>query len=417
MLGWSTRAGFPRQKVRRLRAEVEIALRRNRELRVEDDPELLNLLLLCSRSEEPAYHLRLEKLLRHKWLQAKRNRDPLFINLPPAGELSAFRPGRGLIALLPNNQVLSLPVGKHGTSRNIVFCRPTGGGKTNSILALNLSLSGHAIVVIFDRKGDLGCLSQFRQPGPVVVLRAERDVKLSLSEGLGLLSKEHHIAQLVALITFHLKLHASSRLLTNILHEILGANGNRRLSFSMILEKLRGIDAARTSKLGGYRDSLEFALSDLIQRSGTVLDYESSRFAESLLSGPGTFVIQTGGMPLDHCSLMASLIYRLVFERRRRTGLITPPALIEIDDALPFVTGSKSGESDGRSSPVAHWSTMGRSLGIGLVLSAQNFSLISPTIRNNGRPDSCAGRTFAPTSRSQAFLEAQSVRPVRRQVG
>jgi hypothetical protein len=121
------------------------------------------------------------------------------------------------------------------------------------------------------------------------------------------------------------------------------------------------------------------------------LDYAQSNFIERLLSRPGTYVINTGGLPVKHSSLLASLIYRYVYEKRRVTGQIDPPVLICVDDALPFVSGSHAQESEGHTAPVARWSTLGRSLGIGLLISAQNFSLLSPTLRNNTSTIVCVG--------------------------
>ena len=50
---------------------------------------------------------------------------------------------------------------------------------------------------------------------------------------------------------------------------------------------------------------------------------------------------------------------------------------------MPYIIGSKGYESEGHTSPIADWALLGRALNIGLVIGAQNFSLISPTLRNN----------------------------------
>ena len=57
--------------------------------------------------------------------------------------------------------------------------------------------------------------------------------------------------------------------------------------------------------------------------------------------------------------------------------------VIVADDALSFVSGSKARESEGHANPFAVYSHMGRSLGVGLITVAHNYSLISPTLRHN----------------------------------
>jgi len=380
---WMTNPCTKKKRARRLLEEEALEIAHDKRLQAKNDPCLANLLFLCSRSDDLQYHINLHRYVREKMLRAARNPDAYFLNLPPRGRLPKPGPGRAVVAYLPNGEVVTLPLGKTGTSRNVIFCGSIGIGKSNRLMLLVISFAGECICIVLSPKGDMARLAEYNLPGGVVSLNAYGDVRISLAEGLNILPREPHLAQIVGLICSHQNIHAASRLLTNLMDDILEKNGNTSLSFSLILERLRGIDAARTSKLGGYRDSLDFALSDIIKQSGPTLDYAQSNFIERLLSKPGTYVINTGGLPIKHSSLLASLIYRYVYEKRRVTGQIAPPVLICIDDSLPFVSGSHAQESEGHTAPVAQWSTLGRGLGIGLILCAQNFSLLSPTLRNN----------------------------------
>ena len=401
---WSTDIGPRRKVTKRLTTKASLAIETDPRLLDENDP-LRFAFELAQTSGDPRDFDRFISGLRSRQVEQARNSDPFLRNLPTRQVIRRMEcQGGAPLVYLNSGQALRLPLGKYGTSLNELLCAPTGAGKTNAQILQSLSFSGRAIQLRFDRKGDLARLVDFNQPGEVVILDARRDVPLSLSDGLDLLGAETQVAQIVNLFAFHLSLHASRRLLTNILSDLLRQEGSAGLQLRRVVSTLERLEGARTSKIGGYRDSLLFALTDLLQRSGTVFDSPPSNFLDRLLSEPRTFVILTGGLGSDHSALLTSLIYRYVYERRRVRRETELPVIIAIDDAMPFATGSAASEREGRSHPIANWAHMGRAMQIGLAVSVQNASLVSPTLLNNTGSMVCLGAYGSDATAVKRFM-------------
>ena len=380
MDGWKTIINKSRQRVRPLSYEEEIEIKTDPDLRVFDDPLLQNLLILSRNTDCPEYHNFLKNHIRFIQLECLKDPNPYRRNLPPKKQLPQLVPGRAPLMWLSTGGILTLPLGKFGTSRNQIFTGPSGAGKTNSMYLELLSFSGQAIIVAFDRKGDLARLAQYEQPGEVVILDALKDINLSLSDGLDFLGPEEHVSQITELLNLHLNFGASSRLFANYCYEEIF---KRKLSLKSIIYRLENLDAARTSQLGGHRDQLLYTLKSLSRRTGNLFSSAESNFLSRIFTRPRTFIIGTGNMSVDDASLTASWMYRYAYESRRVSRKTQPPIIICVDDGMPFVWGTRSRESEGRRTPIATWSFMGRSLGIGVFVNAQNFSMISPTLRNN----------------------------------
>ena len=402
---WPTDIGPQRKVTKRLTTKARLAIENDPRLRLAEDDRLRSAFESFQVSGDPRDLDHLTNTLRARLVEQARNDDPFLRNLPTRQVIRRMeRQGGAPLVYLSNGQVLRMPLGKFGASQNWQNIGPSGSGKTVALMLQSLSFSGRAIQIHFDRKADLAHLVDFKQPGEVVVLDAKRDVPLSLSDGLDLLGPETQIAQIVTLLAFHLNLHASRRLLTNVLSDLLKREGAAGLQLRRVVSTLEQLEGARTSKLGGYRDSLLFALTDLLQRSGAVFDWPPSNFLEQLLSGPRTFVIKTGGLSIDHAALMTSLIYRYVYERRRVRRETEPPVIIAIDDAMPFATGSAASEREGRSHPIANWAHMGRSLNVSISVSVQNLSLVSPTLLGNTGSMVCLGAYGADATAVKRFM-------------
>ena len=318
--------------------------------------------------------------------------DPFLENLPPHGKLPPVQRGRIPLVKLLFGAVLSLVIGLIGTAKNILLNGPTGSGKTNSLKVLLPAVSGRAITVVFDRKGDLADVASLQQDGEVVVIDA-KDLQLALFQLPPGMAIVDFIAIMTEILARNLSLMASRRLISEGLTLMFARkdSGQPKVSLSQLIEIIERIRANSLSRLGQYREAVLYALKDLLRRSGGILDYQQSNFLEEVFSHARTFIIRCGNIPVDHLSVIVSLFYMFIYESRRLSRVTEPPVLMVIDDALPLITGSTAGETEGGINPISTWSFMGRSFNIGLVVSAQNFSLISPALRNNTDTVICFG--------------------------
>jgi len=368
--------------VRFLPEEEAIAIVRDPRLRARDDRVLQNLISLAQSTGQPAHWKLLTRRVRRGVLQALRYPERYLFNYPSPGQLRMPRPGDAPLLRMPNDLIFFVGIGLNGSCLNIIIVVRTGAGKTTLLMVILIAWSGFGTIIAFENKRELARIANYAQPGEVVLLDA-KDIHLSLSDGLEFMSLEEHVAQISGLFAGALNLHASQRLFTALCHEAFRRQGPSGLSLRNLVSLAEKINAAQTSKSGTYRDSLLFALRDLLQRSGSVFDSAQSNFLKQMFSQGRTYIINWGGLTTDSATLLASLMYRYAYEWRRATGKNHPPIVIVADDALSFVSGSKARESEGHANPFAVYSHMGRSLGVGLITVAHNYSLISPTLRHN----------------------------------
>lgn len=380
--GWSTNLSTRQRVERRLRIDEELRLRQDREIRIEEDPYASTLLDVTQVSGNPQYHARLDRLVKSKMVDLARNPDAFRVNLPGPGALSPLTPGRAPLLFLCNDQALTIPLGAKGTSLNTIVVGRTGAGKTNLLMLILVAFAGLAITIIFDRKGGLDRLGQYDLPGGVVILDADCDLQMSFAEGLDFLSPRYHLSQLTDLIASHARIFTSRRLLLHVFHDVLKQYGPSGLTLNRALSELHSIDVTRSSRIGGYRDSVIAALEGIVDRTGMLFN-GTGNVLQEMFSRPRIIVVRTGGLATQDATLLATLVYRYVYELRRVRDVNTPPVILAVDDAMPFVSGSKGSESEGNVSPIAEFATLGRALNIGLMVAAQNFSLISPTLKNN----------------------------------
>ena len=376
----------------RLPPEVVVAMMRDHELLAIHDPRFRKLIktvhLFGNRDQAEL----LRKEIRVRKLVAQAIPNPFIENLPPAGSMPQLKRGRIPLAKLPFKTVISVELGLSGSSRNLLICGPTGVGKSNLLRIISLAASGLAIQVILDRKGDLEGLAEMEQDGEVVVLDA-LDLHLALFQVLPGMSVAEFIALMTEMLARNLHLEASRRLISDLLYVLFTRknDGEARVALSQLIDLVEKIRADALSRLGQYREAVLYALKDLLRRSGGILDHVSSNLLENVFSRPRTVIIKGGSIPVDHASLIVSLFVMYIFETRRKSRQTEPPVMFVLDDALPLVTGSMQRETEGGMNPIANWSFMGRALNIGLVVAAQNFSLVSPALRNNCDTLVCLG--------------------------
>ena len=192
---------------------------------------------------------------------------------------------------------------------------------------------------------------------------------------------------ITSLVATQLNLFASRRLLMETLQPLF--RSNRSLgTWTTVSQWIHVIDKVRAdplSRQGGYREAALFALRTLYSELGSSIDYAASDFFERIFATPGCFIIRTGGLSVESASFLASLFANWIYESRGVPGRAPGhPVLFVMDDALPLIKGNTASESEGATSnPLATWSFMGRSRGIGFAIAAQNYSLVSPAFRNN----------------------------------
>ena len=316
------------------------AIRQAPAMLVKHDRKIANLvhLLQFSPTREHAKMLRNE--IRVRFLVHQANPDPFLENALSRGEIPELKPSRIPLLALETGGVLSIEVGIRGTAKNIIT---TGSGKTNWLKALLLAASGQAIVVVFDRKGDLAPVVEYEQPGDVVLLDAS-DLKLAMFQPPMGMAIPDYVSIMTEIVARNLSLIASRRLLSDALTFLFtkkGKDGGQStVGLCQVVEHLEGMKLHAMSRLGQYREALLYALKDLHRRSGGILDYRESNFLEQIFSRCRNFIIECGNIPVDHLSIIVSLFYMYIYETRRISGTNSPSVIICIDDALPVVTGS-----------------------------------------------------------------------------
>ncbi len=244
-------------------------------------------------------------------------------------------------------------------------------------------------IIIFDRKGDfLDCRSLSQSRLPIIPLRSEEQQIAMLQPVSGLQATAFAIG-MVAMLASHLSLIASRRLM---LETLLPSYQRRRPketwpTLSEWIETIEKIRVTSTSRLGQYREAVLYALGSLNLELGNVVNYAASDFFDKVFETDGCLVISSSGLSAEAASILASLYINWIFERRGLPGAdMTRPVVFVLDDALSLVRGSLSSDAEGSSvNPLSSWAFLGRSRGIGFIVSAQNFSLMSPALTLNAR--------------------------------
>ena len=150
------------------------------------------------------------------------------------------------------------------------------------------------------------------------------------------------------------------------------------------IEMIASIQVSAASRYGQYKEAALYALKKLYFELGPAIDYASSNFFEQIFAYKGCVVITTTGLSVESESVLASLFINYAYRSREGVDPDTlEPLIFILDDALPLVRGNHPSETEGGINPFSTWMFMGRSRKIGFVISAQNFSLISPALKGN----------------------------------
>lgn len=310
--------------------------------------------------------------------------DPFAANDPAAGVLPQEKVGRLPLLSLATGEVLSMAVGD--LRRNLLLVGPTGGGKSNTLRAIIASASMHpnCTVLVFTRKHDLQESEILRRLDPPVVFLEWQDVRAALLQVPQGCDARSYINGVVGLVADNLSLMASRRLMLSTLYRLLEdhAGSGSWPTLSAWIEAIKQVKPRGGYREAQYQEAALYALGELRLSTGRVFDYSVSNFVERLVNHRGVVSICTGGLPASIASLFTCLVLHWAFETRAERDA-DRLCITVLDDALPLLHGSLGSEAEGGPRPLSTWSFMGRSRGLGLVGACQNFSLVSPALRNN----------------------------------
>lgn len=321
--------------------------------------------------------------------------DPFFGNPPPLGVLPALAPGRVLILQIPVGEVLTTTL---DPPRNILLAGPTGQGKSTWLRSLLLAAMAAppTLVLAFDRKpGELIDCRTLAQPGVPLLVLHWRQLQIALLQPPAGIEPIAFGNALVHLIARESHLFASRRLMLETLERLY--RRPRALgtwpTLSAWMNVLDQIRVSAASRLGQYREAALYAMKQILLELGEVIDYAASDMLDRLLAYRGVVVIITEGLSSPMQALLASLFLNYAYRVRQSATDITAlaPLYCVLDDALPLAFGNATAEAEGGISPLAEWCFMGRSRRMALIISAQNFSLLSPAIRMNTHATVCFG--------------------------
>lgn len=335
----------------------------------------------------------LEFTLRDQAARAMASGDPFHGNYPPIGKLPALVPRRVPLAAVPTGEVLSVVAAN--LLKNMLVVGPTGGGKTNWLrLMMGALLAMPVTIVAFDRKQELVDCRLLAQGRAGVFPLTYRELRLAMLQPVPGANIAASISVIVELLANHLNLMASRRLMLETL-QILFKRPRQKGTWPTLSEWIDLIEKIRVdavSRLGQYREAALYALKGVENELRDVVGFAASDMLERMFSQAGCFVIMTGGLSVEASSLLASLFINHAYVSREASDSGSRhPLIFVLDDALPLVRGNTAAESEGGINPLSTWAFMGRSRGIGFVVAAQNFSVISPVLRNNSDTVLCFG--------------------------
>lgn len=343
--------------------------------------------------------------------------DPFHGNSPPLGVLPAFGPGRAPMLQLPSSDVLSENL---MSPRNILIVGPTGQGKTtwSHLFFLSVIAAPPCLVVAFDRKrGELIDCESLARPGLPVLVLHWRELQIAMLQPVMGIEVPSFVNTMVQLLARESHLFASRRLMLDTLAPLyrkVRAHG----TWPTLSEWFNVLDLLRVSaasRMGQYREAAMFALRQVLIELGEVVNYAASDMLDRLFARQGVVVIITEGLSSPMQALLASVFLNYAYLLRQPARELDelPPLYCLLDDALPLAYGSATSEAEGGISPLAEWCFMGRSRRMALVVSAQNFSLLSPALRTNSHVIICVGsygRDAEELSRHMSLTREQAER-------
>jgi hypothetical protein len=308
--------------------------------------------------------------------------DPFFGNYPFPGELPPMAKGRIPLCALPTRDVFSMP--SIALKQNKILVGASGMGKTNCLKGtIRGALESGATVIAFDRKGkcelaDAAILlgSKF----PINVWKWE-ELKLAPLQPIENVSIKYWGNLITSLLGSSWSLISSTTLLAEIVHEFFSGGV---WTWSRLVEKAVSFEK-ESLRSEQYRDVIVRNLKSVLYGFGDVINAAESNAIDVMTQTKGLHVITTDGLTPEHASLLSAFFIVRDYENRRvNERLQDNLACYVLDDSMAIIREAGSFKSEGFTiNPISTISFMGRSLGMGLIVSAQNFSQVSGFFRNN----------------------------------
>lgn len=205
------------------------------------------------------------------------------------------------------------------TPCSIVLPGMTGSGKTSLIktILLNQTLLSNTRVVAFVRKLELRHLASLADIAHLVLTFELNDLRLSfcqpppgVSDQAWCTESARFLAQSYGIFTAH-------RLMTDAAAKLLEHHPeNVYPTLQQLLEFLEHHKPRDHFRDAQYKTSIVTCLTDLLNCTGTVWDYSSSDFLQTLCGTPGLAIIEAIALPQQHLTFLATYMARWLFMRR-----------------------------------------------------------------------------------------------------
>jgi len=377
---------------KRFRTEDVIELLQRGELRWGESPQAVRAARrVLRRPDDSQAQSRFAKKLNERLRAFAASMNPAFHgNYPSPGSLPRVERKQIPLALLPTGDWLSISL--EAVKRNVVVCGSTGAGKSNVLKGTIASIvDGGGTVIGFDKKGKgelIDCESSSKLPVHVWHWSELRVAPLQPIDGIPL---NYWANVVVSLLSSQWSLIASTTLMMELVHEFYNSPGSK--TWDALVGKAVSFkpESFRSQQ---YRDVLIRNLKSVLFSFGEVINYEESNMLELMSQSKGCcHVILTDGLPPEHANLLASLFLVRDYEyRRTHEEAQKQVTAYVLDDSMELTReGRGVGEEGTAISPLNSIAFMGRSLGLGLIISAQNFSKVSDFFTHNADTIVCCG--------------------------
>lgn len=370
-------------KMKRFSPEEILHICRDENLRWQYDSRAIRIAKKLLRHPDNVNKLqKFNKVYSRKIKQALNANNPFYGNYPPKDYLLPLKNGRIPLGFLPTREWLSIEA--EALRRNMIVCGPAGGGKTNFLKGtIRAILNAGGTVIAFDRKGkcEIGdCAMLIGRDSNVHVWHWE-ELRLSPLKPVEGISLSYWTNLIVSLLSSQWSLIASTTLLMEIVHSLY-KDGNATW------DKLIGMAAAfkgESYRSEAYRDVIVRNLKSTYFAFGEVINAAESNVIDILTREKGCHIILTDGLLPEHASLLTAFFLIRDYEYRRvHADAQKQLTCYVLDDSMALVKSSAHFETEGITiNPLNTIAFMGRSLGMSLIISAQNFNQISSYFTNN----------------------------------